>query len=117
MSSSSVVSGISALPSAAGARHRHGTVKQLKIKATQPQQQQLLHGRYRQSRGSGSAVVVKAGPGGLSEIEPDLNEDPVDRWATPGISPVRSFSQFTRFWILYLLSELSEEMDKPWFMG
>ncbi|OAY28034.1 photosynthetic NDH subunit of subcomplex B 5, chloroplastic [Manihot esculenta] len=22
---------------------------------------------------------------GLSEIEPDLNEDPIDRWATPGI--------------------------------
>uniref|UniRef100_A0A2P2JH46 Photosynthetic NDH subunit of subcomplex B 5, chloroplastic n=2 Tax=Rhizophora mucronata TaxID=61149 RepID=A0A2P2JH46_RHIMU len=24
---------------------------------------------------------------GLTEIEPDLNEDPVDRWATPGIDP------------------------------
>ncbi|KDP40267.1 hypothetical protein JCGZ_02265 [Jatropha curcas] len=24
---------------------------------------------------------------GLSEIEPDLNEDPVDRWATPSIDP------------------------------
>ncbi|KAF2313928.1 hypothetical protein GH714_020660 [Hevea brasiliensis] len=24
---------------------------------------------------------------GLSEIEPDLNEDPIDRWATPGIDP------------------------------
>lgn len=26
--------------------------------------------------------------GELHFIEPDLNEDPVDRWATPGISPV-----------------------------
>lgn len=26
---------------------------------------------------------------GLSEIEPDLNEDPKDRWATNGISQVR----------------------------
>ncbi|KAF8762463.1 hypothetical protein HU200_009428 [Digitaria exilis] len=86
MSSSSVVSGISALPSAARVRHRHGAVKQLKIKVAQPQQQQL-HGRCRQSRSRGSAVVVRAGPGALSEIEPDLNEDGVDRWATPGISP------------------------------
>ncbi|KAH7522217.1 hypothetical protein FEM48_Zijuj07G0115000 [Ziziphus jujuba var. spinosa] len=29
---------------------------------------------------------------GLSEIEPDLNEDPVDRWATNSVSPVLSFS-------------------------
>jgi len=91
MSSSNVVSGISASPSAAaGARRPHGAVKQLRIKAAQPQQ--LLHGRRRQSNGRGSAVVAKAGPGGLSEIEPDLNEDPIDRWRTPGISPVRSFS-------------------------
>lgn len=25
---------------------------------------------------------------GLSEIEPDLNEDPRDRWATPGVDAV-----------------------------
>ena len=93
MSSSNVVSGISASPSAAaGARRPHGAVKQLRIKVAQPQPQQLLHGRRRQSNGRGSAVVAKAGPGGLSEIEPDLNEDPIDRWRTPGISPVRSFS-------------------------
>lgn len=86
MSSSNVVSGISASPSAAaGARRPHGAVKQLRIKVAQPQQ--LLHGRRRQSNGRGSAVVAKAGPGGLSEIEPDLNEDPIDRWRTPGISP------------------------------
>ncbi|CAO2181845.1 unnamed protein product [Urochloa humidicola] len=86
MSSSNVVSGISAPPSAAaGARHRHGAVKQLRIKVSQPQQQQLLlHGRHRQN---GGAVVARAGPGALTEIEPDLNEDPIDRWATPGISP------------------------------
>ena len=29
---------------------------------------------------------------GLSEIEPDLNEDPVDRWGTNGISPVRYYN-------------------------
>ena len=95
MSSSNVVSGISASPSAAaGARRPHGAVKQLRIKVAQPQPQpqQLLHGRRRQSNGRGSAVVAKAGPGALSEIEPDLNEDPIDRWRTPGISPVRSFS-------------------------
>jgi len=99
MSSSNVVSGISASPSAAaGARRPHGAVKQLRIKVAQPQQ--LLHGRRRQSNGRGSAVVAKAGPGALSEIEPDLNEDPIDRWRTPGISPVRSFSRFISFRIL-----------------
>lgn len=49
-------------------------------------------------RGSGLAVPSKNGPSywrlrrlnaaGLTEIEPDLNEDPKDRWATNGISQV-----------------------------
>ncbi|KAJ8768466.1 hypothetical protein K2173_021619 [Erythroxylum novogranatense] len=34
--------------------------------------------------GNGSKTRTNAG---LTEIEPDLNEDPVDRWATPGIDP------------------------------
>ncbi|KAK9287989.1 hypothetical protein L1049_016434 [Liquidambar formosana] len=34
---------------------------------------------------SRSSTRLKAA--GLSEIEPDLNEDPRDRWATNGISP------------------------------
>lgn len=92
--SSNMVSTISASPSAAtaaGARHRHGAVKQLRIKVVQPQQQQqlLLHGGCRQGRGDGrgSAVVARAGPGPLTEIEPDLHEDPIDRWRTNGVSP------------------------------
>ncbi|KAE9455766.1 hypothetical protein C3L33_12333, partial [Rhododendron williamsianum] len=28
---------------------------------------------------------------GLTEIEPDINEDPKDRWATNGVSAVRTF--------------------------
>uniref|UniRef100_A0A0D9YJJ3 Aminopeptidase n=1 Tax=Oryza glumipatula TaxID=40148 RepID=A0A0D9YJJ3_9ORYZ len=28
-----------------------------------------------------------AGPGPLTEIEPDLNEDPIDKWRTNGVSP------------------------------
>lgn len=34
----------------------------------------------------------KLNAAGLSEIEPDINEDPVDRWATNSISPVPRFS-------------------------
>lgn len=37
---------------------------------------------------SGSVKKLNAS-GKLAEIEPDLNEDPHDRWATNGISPVR----------------------------
>ncbi|XP_066315720.1 photosynthetic NDH subunit of subcomplex B 5, chloroplastic-like [Miscanthus floridulus] len=89
MSSSSLTSGISASPSAAAstARHRHdGAPQQLRVKAAvRPQQQQLLHGGRRHTRGS--AVVVRAGPGPLSEIEPDLEEDAIDVYRTNGIAP------------------------------
>lgn len=90
--SSNLVSTISASPSAAAAtaRHRHDGVKQLGLKAVQPQQQ--LHGGFQGSNGRGRAVVARAGPGPLTEIEPDLHEDPIDRWRTNGISPVRSLS-------------------------
>jgi hypothetical protein len=91
-SSSSLTSGISASPSAAAstARHRHdGAPQQLRVKAAvrPQQQQQLLHGGRRHTRGS--AVVVRAGPGPLSEIEPDLEEDAIDVYRTNGIAPVR----------------------------
>jgi hypothetical protein len=107
MSSSNVVSGVSASPSAAaGARHRHGAVKQLRIKVAQPQQQQLLlRGRRRQSGDRGSGVVARAGPGPLTEIEPDLREDPIDVYATPGISPVRPSS------LLSIPLALKKEID------
>lgn len=91
--SSNLVSTISASPSAAAAataHHRHDGVKQLSVKAVQPQQQ--LHGGYRGGNGRGRAVVARAGPGPLTEIEPDLHEDPIDRWRTNGVSPVRSLS-------------------------
>ncbi|GJN16857.1 hypothetical protein PR202_gb03881 [Eleusine coracana subsp. coracana] len=79
--SSNLVSTISASPSAAAAtaRHRHDGVKQLSVKAVQ-----LLHGGV---NGRGRAVVARAGPGPLTEIEPDLHEDPIDRWRTNGVSP------------------------------
>lgn len=35
---------------------------------------------------------------GLSEIEPDLNEDPVDRWRTNGVDPV-CLSQIFDQWV------------------
>lgn len=40
---------------------------------------------------------TKLNRAGLSEIEPDLNEDPVDRWATNSVDPVRplSFGHFS----------------------
>ncbi|GJN16853.1 hypothetical protein PR202_gb03877 [Eleusine coracana subsp. coracana] len=85
--SSNLVSTISASPSAAAAtaRHRHDGVKQLSIKAVQLQQ--LLHGVCLGVNGRGRAVVARAGPGPLTEIEPDLHEDPIDRWRTNGVSP------------------------------
>jgi len=57
------------------------------VKAAVRPQQQLLHGGRRHTRGS--AVVVRAGPGPLSEIEPDLEEDAIDVYRTNGIAPVR----------------------------
>lgn len=44
---------------------------------------------------SGSVTKLNAG-GKLALIEPDLNEDPKDRWATNGVDPVRiiSISQY-----------------------
>ncbi|KAF7806976.1 photosynthetic NDH subunit of subcomplex B 5, chloroplastic [Senna tora] len=41
---------------------------------------------------------------GFAEIEPDLNEDPRDRWATNSISPVSS--NFTLFFFAGLISWL-----------
>jgi hypothetical protein len=81
-------------------------VKQLRIKVAQPQQQQLLlRGRRRQSGDRGSGVVARAGPGPLTEIEPDLREDPIDVYATPGISPVRPSS------LLSIPLALKKEID------
>lgn len=41
---------------------------------------------------SGKRTWRRLNAAGLSEIEPDLNEDPVDRWATNSVSPVLSLS-------------------------
>jgi hypothetical protein len=79
-----LVSAIS--PAATTARPRHGAVKQqLSIKA-KPHQKHAA-GCW-ESTGNGRAVVARAGPGPLTEIEPDLQEDPIDRWRTNGVSPV-----------------------------
>ncbi|XP_006645279.1 photosynthetic NDH subunit of subcomplex B 5, chloroplastic [Oryza brachyantha] len=88
MMSSSLVSAISASPSAtAKARPPHDGAaaaaeerQQLRIKTT--------HSGCSccQSRGR-RAVVAMAGPGPLTEIEPDLREDPIDKWRTNGVSP------------------------------
>jgi hypothetical protein len=77
--SCNLVSTVSSPPSVAAAaapchRHRHGggVKPQLRVK-----------------HGGGRAVVARAGPGPLTEIEPDLHEDAIDRWRTSGVSPVR----------------------------
>ncbi|KAL9246203.1 hypothetical protein vseg_019768 [Gypsophila vaccaria] len=45
----------------------------------------LVNSRIGSRSGSGRRCTkLKAG---LTDIEPDLNEDPKDRWATPGVSP------------------------------
>ncbi|KAL6616651.1 hypothetical protein ACP70R_038921 [Stipagrostis hirtigluma subsp. patula] len=84
--SSNLVSAVSASPSAT-ARHQHDGVQQLRVKLVQPQQQ--LHGGCLGlgGNGRGKAVVARAGPGPLTEIEPDLQEDAIDRWRTGGINP------------------------------
>jgi hypothetical protein len=76
-----------------------------------------------ESSGNGRAVVARAGPGPLTEIEPDLQEDPVDKWRTNGVSPVcrsppRSLWDTFIFllqehliWFLVLVAVLSEEID------
>lgn len=93
--SSSLSSGISASPSAAAstARRRHDAAPQQLTRVKAAARPQLLHaGRRRSSVGrrpGGGAVVVRAGPGPLSEIEPDLEEDAIDVYRTNGISPVR----------------------------
>jgi hypothetical protein len=92
---SSLSSGISASPSAAPstARRRHNAAPQQLTRVKAAARPQLLHaGRRRSSVGrrpGGGVVVVRAGPGPLSEIEPDLEEDAIDVYRTNGISPVR----------------------------
>lgn len=80
-SSSSLASAISA--AATAARPRHGAVKQQLSTRVKPH---LKHaaGCW---ESSGRAVVARAGPGPLTEIEPDLQEDPIDKWRTNGVSP------------------------------
>lgn len=79
----SLVSAISA--AATTARPRHGAVKQQLSIKVKPQQK---HAGCWESSGNGRAVVARAGPGPLTEIEPDLQEDPIDKWRTNGVSPV-----------------------------
>lgn len=43
-------------------------------------------------------MVARAGPGPLTEIEPDLQEDPIDKWRTNGVLPV--WSGFLGFLVL-----------------
>lgn len=78
----SLVSAISA--AATTARPRHGAVKQQLSIKVKPQQK---HAGCWESSGNGRAVVARAGPGPLTEIEPDLQEDPIDKWRTNGVSP------------------------------
>lgn len=77
MSSTLASSAISV--AATTARPPHGAVKQQLSIKVKPHQKHV---------GNGRAVVARAGPGPLTEIEPDLQEDPVDKWRTNGVSPV-----------------------------
>lgn len=43
---------------------------------------------FKQLVGDRKYRLTRLNAAGLSEIEPDLNEDPVDRWATNGVSSV-----------------------------
>lgn len=92
-SSSSLVSAISASPSAtAKARLRHDDAATATgaaaAAAVAARQLKTEHGGCCCCRSRGRAVVARAGPGPLTEIEPDLNEDPIDKWRTNGVSPV-----------------------------
>ncbi|XP_071721741.1 photosynthetic NDH subunit of subcomplex B 5, chloroplastic-like [Rutidosis leptorrhynchoides] len=42
---------------------------------------------YRNSSYTRRNRITRSNAAGLSEIEPDLNEDPVDRWATNSVGP------------------------------
>lgn len=100
-SSSSLASTISA--AATAACPRHGAAKQ-QLSTRVKSHQKHAAGCWETS-GNRRAVAVRAGPGPLTEIEPDLREDPIDKWRTNGVSPV--WSSFLGFLVLAAL--LSEE--------
>ncbi|KAG8054078.1 hypothetical protein GUJ93_ZPchr0001g32966 [Zizania palustris] len=92
MMSSSLVSAISTSPCAAAtaARPRRDPAAAAAAAATRQLRIKAKHAGYSgccccQCRGR--AVVTRAGPGPLTEIEPDLQEDPIDKWRTNGVSP------------------------------
>ncbi|KAF0925476.1 hypothetical protein E2562_016673 [Oryza meyeriana var. granulata] len=91
MMSSSLVSAISASPSAAAAtakaRPRHDDAATAAAAARQQLRIKPTHAGCGCCRSRGRAVVARAGPGPLTEIEPDLREDPIDKWRTNGVSP------------------------------
>lgn len=103
-SSSSLASTISA--AATAARPRHGAVKQQLSARVKPHQKHAAGCWESSGSGSSRAVVARAGPGPLTEIEPDLQEDPIDKWRTNGVLPV--WSDFLGF--LVLAAVLSEEL-------
>ena len=55
-----------------------------------------VHFKLVRNHGDGSRLT-RLNAAGLSEIELDLNEDPVDRWATNGVSSVSSFISTSNF--------------------
>lgn len=63
---------------------------EINAKLSNPQDSASVHVKLfgKSSRRSGSVTKLNAG-GKLALIEPDLNEDPKDRWATNGVDPVR----------------------------
>uniref|UniRef100_A0A453GEU5 Uncharacterized protein n=1 Tax=Aegilops tauschii subsp. strangulata TaxID=200361 RepID=A0A453GEU5_AEGTS len=72
---------------ATAARPRHGAVKQQLSARVKPHQKHAAGCWESSGSGSSRAVVARAGPGPLTEIEPDLQEDPIDKWRTNGVLP------------------------------
>ncbi|XP_021291521.1 photosynthetic NDH subunit of subcomplex B 5, chloroplastic [Herrania umbratica] len=57
-----------------------------KVKVFNQREVSSVHLKVVRNHG-GRSLLTRLNAAGLSEIEPDLNEDPIDRWATNSVSP------------------------------
>jgi len=72
----------------------------MKLKAIAPTPTKLY------GRNSGKSRSPTKRNAGLSAIEPDLNEDPVDRWRTNGVDPVPPLSLSFFVCVCVILSDV-----------
>lgn len=70
-------------------------------------QRPLSSVKYGHGASYGRLSLKRLNAAGLADIEPDINEDPKDRWATNGVDPV-SFYVFLVTFFMFLHAFVAE---------